>query len=652
MISILSHKITRMSSFKRISLIVSIFILYDIFIIKKPLNFIHDILGARYIANYFLSIIALILFVLFIDLLFKGKFFAKLLGSLLVIVPLGIQTAHYAFYNAPLSAYGIRFFFSNPLMTSQLGLENINFLKLFLFFIFSILIICLFLPKKKKLEFRRTKMVLYFVLYVPIVILCGVSWYLILDFQNALVSVYAALPETGRSLYFKKLKQDKPTISLSPTEKKLPNILWIVGESVAKNHMSLYGYTRKTTPNLDQLRDDGILFPFQNVVSIGPHTLISVPYMLVGKQNIDPFGTIYSSPSIFEYAKARNYDTAFISAQDLRWKNFDQLSGNGIADYYRSGSDFSTSVRVSKGADDMKVLDKSILPHLQEMRPPFLLIAHMDGSHYPYNIHSEKEYKKFFPENSPNGTNAYDNTIVYTDVYLKRLIDAARKKDPNIWIFYTTDHGQNVALAQDNKTSQSETVEEKTAGNLSAEQKPEGTIKPELATQKNVDENNSIFSGWASKIKQMFAEKDQNDDESAVTFNQGYNPNIIHNAFFVIPPNNFRELIKSKEHAPVAQSDIFATILQLMDIDKPAAKIDGMSLLEPIPENRLRISTGFVVTNDNVPEAEVFYPDLTSLFVDFSRNSVSVSADKSVIRLSDADQDIQNLFEERNRKIN
>ncbi|KAB8032007.1 sulfatase-like hydrolase/transferase [Fluviispira multicolorata] len=646
MISSFSHKISRMSSFKRISIIIALFIMYDIFIIKQPLKFIYDIIGGRYFVNYLLSVITLIFFILFIDLLFKGKFFSKLLAVLLVFIPLGIQTAHYSFYNAPLTAYGIRFFFSEPMLTTQLGFENINYFKTTLFILFSFFIIYLFLPKKKDLIFRKSKMIFYSILYIPLVILCGVNWYLILDYQHSMVSVYAALPETARSLYFKKLKADKPTISLSPTTKKLPNILWIVGESVAKSHMSLYGYQRNTTPNLDKMRDEGILIPFQNVVSIGPHTLISVPYMLVGKQNIDPFGTIYSAPNIFDYAKARNYDTAFISAQDLRWKNFDQLTGNGLVDYYRSGPDFSTNVSVSKGADDIKVLDKSILPHLSEMRSPFLLIAHMDGSHYPYNIHSEKEYKKYFPENSPNGTNAYDNTIVYSDVYLNRLIEAARKKDPDIWIFYTTDHGQNVALAQNKNASHEEKKQD-----FDSNYKDKNIDNSE-AKNNNKDESNSIFSAWTNKIKQVFEEKDKNDDESKVIFNQGYSKDIIHNAFFVIPPDHYLEQIKNQANSPIAQSDIFATILQLMEVVKPVAKIDGLSLLETIPENRFRISTGFVVTNDNVPEAEVFFPDLSSLFVDFSRNSVSISKEKKVIQLSDASQEIQDLFVEKNRKIN
>lgn len=616
------------SGFKKIFLITIVLVLYDIFIIKSPFKFFNDILGGRYAVNYFLSIIALIFLLLIIHVLFKEKIFSKILASFLLILPLGIQTAHYAFYNMPISAYGIRFFFSEPLLTIQLSFENISFIKIFAFILFSAFLIFIFIQENKKAKYPKTFLTIYSTIFISIVTLCGMNWYLILDYQNSVTSAYASLPETARSLYFKKLKKDKPEISFHESQKKLPNILWIIGESVAKSHMSLYGYTRKTTPNLDQLKDNGELIPFQNVVSIGPHTLISVPYMLVGRQNIDPQGIIYSSPNIFEYAKARGYDTAFISSQDLRWKNFDQLSGKNIVDFYRAGTDFSSNVSVSKGADDLLVLNTSILPHLDQMRAPYLMVAHMDGSHYPYNIHSEKKYKKFFPETSPNGTNAYDNTIVYSDIYLSKLIESARKKDPNIWIFYTTDHGQNVPLAKEESI------------------KKERDKKARAAKEeKNKDENISIFSNWREKIDQMFEEKDSNDDESKITFNQGYDHDIIHNAFFVLPPENQKEKIIANQNAPVAQSDIFATILNLMDIGNPVSHIDGISLLNTIPENRLRISTGFVVTNDNIPEAQVTLPDQSSYFIDFSRKSVSSSKDKKVFPFEKAPKEIQALFE-------
>ncbi|WGL59302.1 sulfatase-like hydrolase/transferase [Pigmentibacter sp. JX0631] len=608
----LKSKISNLSPIKNNFLIIILFIFYDIFVFKKPFSFFLDIFGGRYFVNYFLSIIILISLVIISRSLFKINLIGKFIGSIILFLPLAIQTIHYSFYKTPLSAYGIRFFFSQPALSFQLGFENINFIKIIYFTLFSFIVIYLLNNNLKKYKFNYLINSIAAVFAISLSILCGMNWYLILEYQNATSAFYAAIPETGRSLYFKQLKKDKPNIPKAVLNKKMPNILWIIGESVAKSHMSLYGYHRKTTPNLDLLAEKGDLIPFNNVVSIGPHTLISVPYMLVGKQNIDPEGRIYSSPIIFEYAKARGYNTAFISSQDLRWKNFDQLSGKNIVDYYRAGTDFSSNVSVSKGADDLKVLNESILPHLSEIKPPFLFVAHMDGSHYPYSSHSEKKFKIFFPESNPNGTNAYDNTIVYSDIYLSKLIEEARKKDPNIWIFYTTDHGQSVELAPMDKNV-----------NL-----------PKLSSNANSSDelkNNNI------------EEKNEN-----IIFNQGYDKEIIHNAFFVVPPKNYHNVILHKQNAPVAQSDIFATILDLLEFNTPVTKIDGLSLLKTIPTDRLRITTGFVVTNDNIPEAQITLPDLSSYFVDFTRKSISFSGNKNVLPFDKAPNEFVRLFDESN----
>src|SRR5690606_37060177 len=77
-------------------------------------------------------------------------------------------------------------------------------------------------------------------------------------------------------------------------------------------------------------------------------------------------------------------------------------------------------------------------------KEPFLLVTHMDGSHYPYAAHSPLHAKKFLPEGDANSINAYDNTLVYTDMYLQRLEKELRSRFKDSWIFYTSDHGQNL----------------------------------------------------------------------------------------------------------------------------------------------------------------------------------------------------------------
>jgi len=59
-----------------------------------------------------------------------------------------------------------------------------------------------------------------------------------------------------------------------------PNILWIVMDAARADHLSCYGYHRNTTPNIDRIASEGILF--ENAISAAPWTLPSHASMFTG----------------------------------------------------------------------------------------------------------------------------------------------------------------------------------------------------------------------------------------------------------------------------------------------------------------------------------------------------------------------------------
>ena len=252
------------------------------------------------------------------------------------------------------------------------------------------------------------------------------------------------------------------------------------------------------------------LAAFGNATSVGVHTMVSVPYMLTGLQGSDPNGAVYRTPTIFDYAVSRGYNTAFLSAQDMRWGDLGQFVGNSGVEHFLSGPQFNPNVSVHKGADDMLVLEKGVKPFLQEHPDPFFLVVQMDGSHYPYaehmpNIrrtyaeHSPEEFKTFLPEDGENSLNAYDNTVVYSDHYFDEIVKVVRQRDPNAWIFYCSDHGENIT---------------------------------------NLDG----------------------------MFHYTFGRNIIHVPLLVWPPQNALAAIAKNSEKPVSQVDIVATALDLMGV--------------------------------------------------------------------------------------
>lgn len=92
---------------------------------------------------------------------------------------------------------------------------------------------------------------------------------------------------------------------------------------------------------------------------------------------------------------------------------------------------------------------------LKDNKDNILIVLHTMGSHGPryYKRFPDKfaKFKPFCNNNTPQNcsknelNNAYDNTIVYTDYILSKLIDILKEnKDYNSFMLYASDHGESL----------------------------------------------------------------------------------------------------------------------------------------------------------------------------------------------------------------
>jgi lipid A ethanolaminephosphotransferase len=91
---------------------------------------------------------------------------------------------------------------------------------------------------------------------------------------------------------------------------------------------------------------------------------------------------------------------------------------------------------------------------LAETTGDMLIVLHMKGSHGPsYYKRTPTAFKVFSPEcaldnilECPQQTivNAYDNTIVYTDHVLAKIIDLLRSQNFPTAMLYVSDHGESL----------------------------------------------------------------------------------------------------------------------------------------------------------------------------------------------------------------
>ncbi|AGA27452.1 sulfatase [Singulisphaera acidiphila] len=114
-----------------------------------------------------------------------------------------------------------------------------------------------------------------------------------------------------------------------------PNLLWIVMDTVRADHLSLYGYGRQTTPELEALAKEGITFDMAR--SAAPWTLPSHmtmftglwPYQHGARVDRPYYGP---SPMLAEHLSAHGYTTAGIVA-NVRVCNAGYGFGRGFDSY-------------------------------------------------------------------------------------------------------------------------------------------------------------------------------------------------------------------------------------------------------------------------------------------------------------------------------
>lgn len=535
--------------------------LIDLFLVRDLSWVLENIRGLRFQVNFGLSLLVLFVILQWLSgLRHRSRVMFGLVCAATAVTYYS-QAAYFGVYQKYIGVFDLRFFVADPLMSLSLYAENGSIVKPTLAAISSVAVMIWVMGWTVN-QARWWRWTGRFVAALSFAILSA-NWYSAPAFQLAPVA-YAG--NVVRALDLRAGKNsdaviDRPILNASTPAANAPNIVWVIGESLTPKHMGIYGYPKQTTPELSKMLRNGDVWIYENAVSIGTRTLVSVPYMLTGLEGIDPLGLIYKTPSIFNYAQSAGYQTALITAQDFQWRNIDRLFVDKDLNHFQQGTDFSSAVNVSVGADDHRVLEKGVFPFwtraLQNKQKPIMLVTQMSGSHPPFASQVPTEYKQFLPENGHNSVNAYDNTVWYTDLYLSKLVKFIREQSPNTWVFFTSDHGQYVG------------------------------------------DRETRFHG------------DMGDP-------------VIHVPLLVFPPKPRPTGWPLQPKAPVSQADILPTILDLMSVE-PVARVDGLSLRRPVPADRLRIVSPYMITLYNDPKAAIVLPDRQRHEIDFTQNSVQWS---------------------------
>lgn len=220
----------------------------------------------------------------------------------------------------------------------------------------------------------------------------------------------------------------------------------IIGESLSKSHMQLYGYSRETNPLLFTIRND--LFIFHDVISPAVTTIDALMYALTFAKygNTEPF---FEKPSIINLFNSAGYKTIWISNQCLQG-NRNNITHGVLAQ------------ECQQVYDDNDLTDQIVLKRLSDVinnhnHKDTFIVIHLKGSHTKYSMRYPESFNYFnhskipipYENNYLNERNKqiideYDNSVRFNDYIVTSIIEMIKNKNDYSWIIYFSDHGEEL----------------------------------------------------------------------------------------------------------------------------------------------------------------------------------------------------------------
>ncbi|WP_198305586.1 phosphoethanolamine transferase [Arcobacter vandammei] len=236
--------------------------------------------------------------------------------------------------------------------------------------------------------------------------------------------------------------------------------IFVIGESLNKRHMQLYGYPRQTTPNLQKLYENSEILKFNNVFSNHVLTMSTLSLALT-EAYIGSSKKYFDSASIVDILKKANFETIWLTNQNLlgAWDNLVSIIASNTDETISINNSIGTTTRTQNYDGELiKYLDKFLETKSSKNRAIFI---HLMGSHLAYCQRFPKEYRvynddlddKTFGKNLAskkdikNFVNCYDNSVLYNDFVVSSMIESIKKQEGVNALIYMPDHAEEVFKA-------------------------------------------------------------------------------------------------------------------------------------------------------------------------------------------------------------
>lgn len=227
-----------------------------------------------------------------------------------------------------------------------------------------------------------------------------------------------------------------------------PNVVLISVDTLRADHLGFYGHPHDTSPNLDRLADNSLVFA--DMICEVPLTAPSFTAMMtsyypratgVTRNGIRLPDNI---PTVAEILTSAGYETMCVTSN---WTLKSRLSGldRGFA-AYDDGFKKKRWLILKSEREATEVTDLALAQlAARDTTKPFFAWFHYSDPHAPYKLHPEFQVsteEDYAGDPGAKEKVRYDSEIRYADSEIQRLLDALPKDDT--YIVFIGDHGESL----------------------------------------------------------------------------------------------------------------------------------------------------------------------------------------------------------------
>lgn len=213
------------------------------------------------------------------------------------------------------------------------------------------------------------------------------------------------------------------------------DLLVVTIDALRADHVGAYGYARRTTPALDALAAEGVVF--EHAYTPTPHTSYAITSLMTGK---------YMRPILLLEAAAgggaRRPDETWaglLRAYGFRTAAFYPpaiffVDAERFGDLQQRGLDFEYA-KVEFAAPDLRAAQVEAYLKAAPKDHPLFVWVHLFEPHEPYVTHAGHDF-------GDGEVDRYDSEIAAADAGLGAMVRAFRASRPDGMVIVTADHGE------------------------------------------------------------------------------------------------------------------------------------------------------------------------------------------------------------------